>query len=151
VLARVEGEAGQGEAALGHLQEARAIHAELAEADAKDFRVHSLLATSDFRLGRVYLKQGRTGEARRALESAYEQRTKLAKEHPLNAGARGEQAEALGALGDLEAQAGRVGAARRLYERAQAMLEQLQAEGRANVASHEELARVQGALGKLGR
>ena len=77
-------------------------------------------------------------------------RVKLSKENPMNAGARGEVAEAFGAMGDVLVKAGNKQPALAAYQEAIAILTALEREGKANSISRLEMERVREAARKLG-
>ena len=68
----------------------------------------------------------------------------------MNAGARGEVAEAFGAMGDVLVKAGNKQPALAAYQEAITILTALEREGRANSISRMEMERVREAARKLG-
>jgi tetratricopeptide (TPR) repeat protein len=83
--------------------------------DPHDARTQSLLSTTLLRIGTALLREGKPTQALPYLERCLRMRRQLAEANPNNAGAQGETALALAAVGDLRLALGQRAEARRLY------------------------------------
>lgn len=135
--------------ALRCFREALGIHVAQVQADPQEFRAQSFLAAAHYRIGRTLLKQMGGAAALSELKRSLAMRETLAREHPLNAGARGEVAESLAALGDAYAGIDRRAEALTQFDAAREILEELERNGRANSASLGELKRIRGEIARL--
>lgn len=137
---------GDTKGALAELGEAMKLYEPLVKADANEVRARTLLATVQFRMAKTWNDMGEPARATRMLQGVLEERKLLAERNPANSGARGEVAEAHGALGDAALRAKNGSGAVSHYETALAMLEELEKEGRSNAADKEEAARIRARL-----
>jgi tetratricopeptide (TPR) repeat protein len=133
---------GDPKAALASLGLAAQQFEPLVNADANEVRARTLLATARLREAKALNDLGETTRAARMLRSVLEERRMLAERNPANAGARGEVAEAHGALGDVALRAKQYVEAISQYETALSLFGELDKEGRANTADQEEKARI---------
>lgn len=145
---RVSGDA---KAALAALDEAVRLYEPLVNADANEVRTRTLLATARLRQARAWSDLNDTAKAARMLRGVLEERRLLAERNPANSGARGEVAEAYGALGDVELRAKAYGEAVSHYETALRMITALEKEGKSNAADFEEKARIEASLAEVGK
>lgn len=149
-LGRAYAQTGDSAKALTYLEQARSNIEVIASADADDVRVLSLLAGTRVSIGRTLIQFRRAKEALVHLQWALETRRKLAEASPLNAGARGEVAEAHAVLGDIHLALKAPDAARASYLEARRILQQMTRSGLANANSTAELRRVEQAISALG-
>jgi non-specific serine/threonine protein kinase/serine/threonine-protein kinase len=140
---------GRNDEALSSYRAAQVIHLEQAEADPRDARSQSMLATSHYRIGKALLKMGEARAAMAEFQSALTAREIIAEKNPLNAGARGEVAESFASLGDAYARMRRQAEAMRWYAKARDTIDGLVKQNRANSASLSELARVREEMARL--
>ena len=142
---------GDPKAALVALDDSVRLFEPMANADANEVRIRTLLATARLRQARAWNDLGDTARAKRMLNEVLEVRRFLAEKNPANSGARGEIAEAHGALGDVAFHAKAYSDAIAHYEKALQLLEALEKEGRSNAADSEEKARIQASLAEAGK
>ena len=142
---------GDPKAALAELDDAVRLFEPLANADTNEVRVRTLLATARLRQARAWSELGDTTRASRMLHGVLEERRLLAERNPANSGARGEVAEAYGALGDVALRAKLLPEAVSHYETALRLFAELEKEGRSNAADSEEKARIQAHLAEAGK
>lgn len=138
--------AGDPKAALVALALAVEQFEPLVNADANEVRARTLLATVRLREAKAWSELGDAKRAGRMLRAVLEERRLLAERNPANAGARGEVAEAYGALGDVALRAKNYGEAVTHYETALTLLAALEKEGHSNAAGKEEADRIQARL-----
>jgi tetratricopeptide (TPR) repeat protein len=142
---------GDPKAALVAMEDAVRLFEPLVTADVNEVRTRTLLATARLRQARAWNDLGDTTRAMRMLNGVLEERRLLAEKNPANSGARGEVAEAYGALGDVALRAKAYGDAIAHYEKALALFAALEKEGRSNAADSEEKARIQVSLAEAGK
>jgi non-specific serine/threonine protein kinase/serine/threonine-protein kinase len=140
---------GRNTEALSSYRAAQAIHLEQAEADPRDARSKSMLASSHYRIGRALLKMGEARAALSEFQSALAAREQIAEKNPLNAGARGEVAESFASLADAYARLNRRTEALAWYTQARDTIDGLVKQNRANSASLTELQRVREEMARL--
>jgi len=143
--------AGDQRGALPELLESESLYLPLVNADPNEVRLRTLLATTRFRLARVYTELGEVPRATRLLRATLEERRMLAERNPANAGARGEVAETLAALGDAALKQRQYGAARAEFENALHIFGELRKEGRSNAANEEEVRRIEARLAEAAK
>ncbi len=142
---------GDPKAALVAMDDAVRLFEPLVNADVNEVRTRTLLATARLRQARAWNDLGDTTRAMRMLNGVLEERRLLAERNPANSGARGEVAEAHGALGDVALRAKAYGDATAHYEKALQLFAELEKEGRSNAADSEEKARIQVSLAEAGK
>jgi tetratricopeptide (TPR) repeat protein len=143
-------QANQVKQGLDELKIGRDRYSRLAEIDPREVRTRTLLATNEIFTARALLLSGKWQEALPLVQKSLTSRARLSKENPMNAGARGEVAEAYGALGDVWAKAGKGAQALEAYQEAISVLTALEREGKANSVSRMEMERVREEARKLG-
>lgn len=143
--------AGDAKGAVQSLAESQRIIEPFAAADPNEVRSRTLLATAKHRLAQARAALGQTDEASRALRSVLEERLLLAERNPANAGARGEVAETLSALGDVAMKVKRHEDAGRYYQGALDIFVELKKEGRSNFANEEEVQRINRQLAAIAK
>ena len=148
-LGNLELERDRPDQAILHFQRVNQIYLQMVAADPDEFRVSSMLALTHHRLGQAWLKKKDTAAALRDFMTGLAMRQRLAQRNPANAGAQGEVAESLAAMGDLFAKRGEVARAREWLGKARKTIEELEAAGRANSASRAILAGVNQKLSEL--
>ena len=137
---------GDAKRALPLLAEAVQMRLELADADPKDWRAASLLASARLQHGRTLIALGRWVEGVTNIRQSLEARKELSARNPKNSGARGEVAEASAALADALAERRLWADALPLYEAASAIYDDMKSKGSLTMELAEEPARVAGAL-----
>jgi len=100
-------------------------------------------------MGRALLRLGRTAAALKHLNIAVPAREALARENPMNAGARGEVAEGYAAMGEALAATGRRQEAWDWYRRAREVFEDLNAKKLLNASTREQYERLTRDLSRL--
>ncbi|MFN0103091.1 MAG: protein kinase domain-containing protein [Bryobacteraceae bacterium] len=143
--------AGDPKAALASFALAVEQFQPLVDADANEVRARTLLATVRLRQAKAWNDLGDMDRAARMLRSVLEERRLLAERNPANSGARGEVAEAHGALGDVALRAKGFAEAVAQYESALAIYAELEKQGRSNAADKEEIARIRMRLAEVSR
>jgi tetratricopeptide (TPR) repeat protein len=143
--------AGDAKGALQSLLESQRIIEPFAAADPNEVRSRTLLATARHRIAQARADLGETEEASRALRAVLEERRLLAERNPANAGARGEVAETLSALGDVAEKVKRHDDAARYYQGALDIFATLKKEGRSNFANEEEVQRINEQLAAIAK
>ncbi len=129
--------------ALEQYRLARATFHSVVDSDEKDVRAKTLLQTARVNTSRALLAIGRSNEALEYAQVALEEREKLSRMNPANAGALGEVAEAHAALASaLEGQAKRAKAIEE-YRSALRIFKILRNEGRDNAAMREETQQIE--------
>jgi tetratricopeptide (TPR) repeat protein len=132
--------------ALPSLTEALRLRKEAADADPKDWRASSLLASARFQYGRALAAAGQWQSGMEQLHTALREREILAQRNPNNTGARGEVAEAAAAVADAMAGRGRWRDAVPFYEQALTTYTDLRNRGSLTAELGDEPARIEAAL-----
>lgn len=148
-LANLELERGRPDEAIVRFEQANQIYRQMVAVDPDEFRTSSMLASTHHRLGQAWLKKKNTEAALREFSAGLEMRQRLARRNPANAGAQGEVAESLAAMGELFAERGEIEKAREWLGRARRTIEELEVAGRANSATRAILMAVKQRLSAL--
>jgi eukaryotic-like serine/threonine-protein kinase len=140
---------GHQQESLSIIGQAVATYTELAIADPKDARVHSLLSSALLRHAESWVDAGSPAKALPLLAQSQAIRERLSRENPLNAGARGQVAEVLAAIGSAREAAGSRALALAAYKEAAAIAGDIAKLGKANAAISEIAAKSSQAVARL--
>jgi serine/threonine protein kinase len=124
-LGFIRQEMGENEQALKHYEQARAIHARLADEFQADASHRIALAGTDNNLGNILERLGRGKEAEEAYRTSLSAREKLVKEFPEEVKLSADLARTLTNLGDLLGSEGQDAKAETAFQESIAILEQL--------------------------
>lgn len=130
-------EAGQPREAVQMIGDAIAIYEKMADSDAHDARVHSLLSSAYLRQAEGHVALGSYAKALELLGRSKALRDRLASENPLNAGARGQVAEVIAAIAAAHEKAGAKDQALREYRESRDIAADIERLGQANAVIRE--------------
>ncbi len=142
-------EAGQRPEAIRMIADAIAQYEKVAAVDAHDARVHSLLSSAYLRQADAYVASGSARTALGLLVKSKAIRDRLAAESPLNAGARGQVAEVMQALGAAHEALGEKDVALRSYREARDIAAEIERLGQANAVIREIVTKSGQAVARL--
>lgn len=137
-------------AALASYGNALRIQEEIAGSDARDVRSGTLLATTLQRVSAVYVKAGDAKQALASAERCLQLRRRFAAANPANAGARGDVATGMAAVGDAMAALRDRAAAKRWYGEALALIAELETNGQASAQLKADAKLIAASMAKAG-
>jgi tetratricopeptide (TPR) repeat protein len=136
--------------ALGMYDRAQKIFLDVVKADEKDVRAKTLLNASRAHMSKTLTAMGRAREGLQLALLTLEEREKLSRINPSNAGALGEVGESHFALGLAQAALGENAKALESYNAGLRILRMLKNEGRDNAAMGEDMVEIEAAIRKAG-